>query len=181
MTDEEHAVVAKVNHHFCGLHLVVNLAEQCNAVLSEWEKPACLLNRTLNKVQRHCQGALNAASLALYVCCQLPVSLFKSMAVSSLAAWMSSQHSVIQKALRPFHWRHTAALALIGRFCSTHNTYENYVRFLRTTNVKIGFACAFGPTYVVTFVFSPFLPSTWPHAGTDARRLRLPARAAGRR
>ena len=38
MTDEEHAAVAKVNHHFCGLHLVVNLAEQCNAVLSEWEK-----------------------------------------------------------------------------------------------------------------------------------------------
>ena len=74
---------------------------------------------------------------------------------------------------------------IIGRFCSTHNTYENYVRCLRTTNVKIGFACAFGPTYVVTYVvtyvFSPFLPSTWPHAGTDARRLRLPARAAGRR
>ena len=57
----------------------------------------------------------------------------------------------------------------VGRFCSTHNTYENYVRCLRTTNVKIGFACAFGPTYVVTYVFSPFLPSTWPHAGTDRR------------
>ena len=41
---------------------------------------------------------------------------------------------------------------IIGRFCSTHNTYENYVRCLRTTNVKIGFACAFGPTYVVTYV-----------------------------
>ena len=35
MTD---AAVAKVNHHFYGLHLIVNLAEQCNAVLSEWEK-----------------------------------------------------------------------------------------------------------------------------------------------
>ena len=69
----------------------------------------------------------------------------------------------------------------LGRFCSTHNTYENYVRCLRTTSVKIGFACAFGSTYVVTYVFPPFLPSTWPHAGTDARRLRLPARAAGRR
>ena len=33
--------------------------------------------------------------------------------------------------------------ASLGRFCSTHNTYENYVRCLRTTNVKIGFACAF--------------------------------------
>ena len=57
--------------------------------------------------------------------------------------------------------------ALIGRFCSTHITYENYVRCLRTTNVKIGFACAFGPTYVVTYVFSPFLPSTWPRTLVD--------------
>ena len=38
---------------------------------------------------------------------------------------------------------------ILGRFCSAHNTYENYVRCLRTTNVKIGFACAFGPTYVL--------------------------------
>ena len=77
--------------------------------------------------------------------------------------------------------RHRRLKATLGRFCSAHNTYENYVRCLRTTNVKIGFACAFGPTYVVTYVFSPFLPSTWPQTGTDARRLRLPARTAGRR
>ena len=35
MTDDEQATAAKVNHHFCRLHLVVNLAEQCNAVLQE--------------------------------------------------------------------------------------------------------------------------------------------------
>ena len=29
-----------------------------------------------------------------------------------------------------------------GRFCSTHNTYENYAHYLGTTDAKIGFACA---------------------------------------
>ena len=37
LAKEERAAVAKINDHFCGLHLVLNLAEQCNSVLTEWE------------------------------------------------------------------------------------------------------------------------------------------------
>ena len=29
--------MAKLNNHFCGLHLLVNLAEQCSTVLKEFE------------------------------------------------------------------------------------------------------------------------------------------------
>ena len=46
----------------------------------------------------------------------------------------------------------TTESCLLLFLCTLDNTYENYVRCLRTTNVKIGFACAFGPTYVVTCV-----------------------------
>ena len=38
------------------------------------------------------------------------------------------------------------------RFFSTHNTYENCVRLLGTTNAKIGFACAARRTFVATSV-----------------------------
>ena len=34
LSDEEQASVTKVNNYFCGLHLLVNLAEQCNAVVA---------------------------------------------------------------------------------------------------------------------------------------------------
>lgn len=37
MSEQEKQGLAKVNNHFCGLHLLVNLAEQCNAVLREFE------------------------------------------------------------------------------------------------------------------------------------------------
>ena len=30
--------MAKINNHFCGLHMLVNLAELCNAVLKEFEQ-----------------------------------------------------------------------------------------------------------------------------------------------
>ena len=33
----EQAAAAKLNNHFCGLHMLVNLAEQCNSVLREFE------------------------------------------------------------------------------------------------------------------------------------------------
>ena len=38
LDEEQRTALSRVNNHFCGLHLVVNLAEQCNAVLLEWEK-----------------------------------------------------------------------------------------------------------------------------------------------
>ena len=42
----------------------------------------------------------------------------------------------------------------LWRFCSAHNTYENYELYLGTTNAKIAFecACAAGQRYVPTSV-----------------------------
>eukprot|EP00117_Sycon_ciliatum_P048351 scpid60247/ scgid34434/ len=37
LSDQEKASLSKMNNHFCGLHMLVNLAEQCNAVLREYE------------------------------------------------------------------------------------------------------------------------------------------------
>ena len=36
--EEQREAMSRINNHFCGLHMLVNLAEQCNAVLAEWEK-----------------------------------------------------------------------------------------------------------------------------------------------
>ena len=54
-------------------------------------------------------------------------------------------------ALTPAH-QHGSGPHTVERFCSTHNTYENYARCLGTTNANIGFEFVAGQTYVATSV-----------------------------
>ena len=38
MDESDKIINGKINNHFCGLHMLVNLAELCNAVLKEFEQ-----------------------------------------------------------------------------------------------------------------------------------------------
>lgn len=50
LSEEEQCSIAKLNNHFCGLHMLVNLAEQCNAVLVEFENMQSLASTSSGSV-----------------------------------------------------------------------------------------------------------------------------------
>ena len=104
--DEERAALSRVNNHFCGLHMVVNLAEQL--FLPSGRR---LLLGHQSMMQPHYlvrfPDPMKAALFALFA---LRAKRSRNMAVNSLGAQKSLRHSV-QARPRKCCWQHFAETA----------------------------------------------------------------------